>query len=115
MNKKINILRPNRGGEYRYPFSHMCAKFGIIHLIITPYTPKSNGVAKWKNNISKDMIIVMLINSDLLDNLWDKALHMSNYILNKMPYKKIPFHVSYGKEAFQTINISKCGGIWPRF
>ena len=37
LNKNINILKSDRGGEYKSnDFSELCAKFGIIHQIIAP-------------------------------------------------------------------------------
>ena len=30
LNKRIKILRRDRGGEYEYPFEGICAKYGII-------------------------------------------------------------------------------------
>ena len=31
LNKKIKVLRSDRGGEYELPFADLCAKNGIIH------------------------------------------------------------------------------------
>ena len=46
LNKKIKVLRSDRGGEYELSFVDVCAQHGIIHEITTPYSPQSNGVAK---------------------------------------------------------------------
>ena len=41
LNKNIKILKSDRGGEYESnDFSELCAKFGIIHQTIAPYTPQ---------------------------------------------------------------------------
>nr|CAN76029.1 hypothetical protein VITISV_016069 [Vitis vinifera] len=49
LNKKIKVLRSDRGGEYESPFVDICAQHGIIHETTAPYSPQSNGVAERKN------------------------------------------------------------------
>ena len=45
--KKIKILRSDRGREYiSNDMTEFCQEHGIIHEITAPYTPQSNGVAK---------------------------------------------------------------------
>ena len=46
LNKKIKVLRSDRGGEYESPFFDVCSQHGIIHEITTPYSTQSNGVAE---------------------------------------------------------------------
>ena len=55
--------------------------------MIAPYTPQSNRVSKRKNRTLMDMINSMLINSDVLENLWEEALMATYYILNRIPFK----------------------------
>ena len=47
--RKIKILRSDKGGEY-FPndFSTFCEKHGIIHQSSAPYTPKRNDLAEKK-------------------------------------------------------------------
>lgn len=100
MNRKIKILRSDRGGEYEYPFARVCEESGIIHQTTAPYSPQSNGVAERKNRTLKEMMNIMLINSGLPGNLWGEALLMANYILNRVPHKKkgsIPYELWKGK------------------
>ena len=55
LNKNIKILKFDRGGEYELnEFSELCAKFGVIHQTITPYTPQQNGIAERKNRTLKE-------------------------------------------------------------
>ena len=42
---------------------------GIIHEIIAPYSPQSNGVPKRKNRTLKEMMNAMLISSGLSQNM----------------------------------------------
>ena len=45
LNKKIKVLRSDRGGgQYESPFVDFCAQYEIIHETTTLYLPQSNGV-----------------------------------------------------------------------
>ena len=46
LNKKIKVLKSDRGGEYESPFVEVCAQHGIIHETTAPYLPQSNGVVE---------------------------------------------------------------------
>ena len=89
LNKKIKFLRSDRGGEYESPFGEFCSQHGIVHQTTTPYSPQQNGVAEWKNRTLKKMMNAMLISSGLPQNLWGEAILSANYILNKLPQKKL--------------------------
>ena len=65
LNKKIKVLRSDRGCEYESSFVDFCAQRGIIHETTTPYSPQSNGLAERKNRTLKEMKNVMLISSGL--------------------------------------------------
>ena len=40
LNKKIKMIRSDRGGEYEFPFQEICLENGIIHQMTAPYTPQ---------------------------------------------------------------------------
>ena len=65
LNKKIKVMRSDRGGEYESPFVDFCAQHGIIHETIALHSPQSNGVAEQKKRTLKEMMNVMLISSGL--------------------------------------------------
>ena len=89
LDKRIKILRSDRGGEYESnEFAEFCSTHGIIHQTTAPYTPMQNGVAERKNRTLKNMINSMLINSGAPHNLWGEALLAANTILNRIPHKK---------------------------
>ena len=88
LNKKIKVLRSDRGGEYESPFVDFCAQHGIIHETIAPYLPKSNGVSERKNRSLKEMMNAILISSDLPQNMWGETVLSTNFLLNKVPKKK---------------------------
>ena len=48
LNKKIKVLRSDRGGQYESPFDEFCLQHGIVHQTTAPYSPQQNGVAERK-------------------------------------------------------------------
>ena len=80
LNKKIKVLRSDRGGEYESPFFDFCAQHWIIHETTAPYSPQSNGVAERKNRTLKELMNAMLISSDLPQNMWREAIISANYL-----------------------------------
>ena len=88
LNKKIKVLRSDRGGQCESPFVDFCAQHGIIHETTIPYSPQSNGVAERKNRTLKEMMNAMLISSGLPQNMWGEAILSTNYLLNKVPKNK---------------------------
>ena len=69
LNKKIKVLRSDKGDEYVAPYRDYSAQNGIIHQTNSPYSPPSNGVAKRKNRTLQEMMNAMLISSGLPQNL----------------------------------------------
>ncbi|RVW52240.1 Retrovirus-related Pol polyprotein from transposon TNT 1-94 [Vitis vinifera] len=105
LNKKIKVLRSDRGGEYESPFVDICAQHGIIHETTAPYSPQSNGVAERKNRTLKEMMNAMLISSSLPQNMWGEAILTANYLLNKVPKKKAektPYELWKGRKSSYT-------------
>ena len=89
LNKKIKVLRSDRGGKYESPFVDVCAQHGIIHETTTPYSPQSNGVVERKNRTLEEMMNAMLISSGLPQNMWGEAILFANYLLNKVLKNKV--------------------------
>ena len=89
LGRKIKAIRSDRGGEYDAPFDRFCQEHDIIHQTFAPYTPQQNGIAERKNRTLKEMMHAMLISSGLPQNLWGAALLSANYILNRLPHKKL--------------------------
>ena len=87
--KKIKVLRSDRGGEYfSMEFSSFCEESGIIHQATAPYTPQQNGLAERKNRTLVEMVNAMLINAKLPTNLWGEALLTACYLHNRIPSRK---------------------------
>ncbi|CAL8091268.1 unnamed protein product [Prunus armeniaca] len=113
LNRKIKVLRSDRGGEYESTaFAEFCATNGIIHQTTAPYTPQQNGVAERKNRTLKDMINSMLNSSGLPHNMWGEALLTANTILNRIPHKtsdKSPYEVWKGRlPTYKTLKVWGC-------
>ena len=88
LDRKIKVIRSDRGGEYEAPFGDLCSQHGIIHQTAAPYSPQKNGVADRKNKTLKEMMNALLLSSRLPQNLWGEAILSTNYILNRIPHKK---------------------------
>ena len=89
LERKIKVLRSDRGGEYFSDnFNTFCEEHGIIHQCTAPYTPQQNGLAERKNRTLQEMINCMLNNAKLPLNLWGEALYTACYIHNRIPSKK---------------------------
>jgi len=85
LERKIKILRSDRGGEYTLnDMSGLCQEHGIIHEVIAPYTAQSNGVTERKNRTLMDMMDCMLLSSGAPENLWGEALLSACFILNRI-------------------------------
>ena len=53
LDRKIKVIRSDRGGEYETPFGDFCSQHGIIHQTTAPYSLQQNGVAERKNRTLK--------------------------------------------------------------
>ena len=112
LNRKIKVLRTDRGEEYESPFVDLCTQHGIIHETTAPYSPQSNGVAERKNRTLKEMMTAMLISSGLPQNMWGEAILSANYLLNKVPKKKAektPYELWKGmKPSYKYLRVWGC-------
>ncbi|KAD5960305.1 hypothetical protein E3N88_11777 [Mikania micrantha] len=112
LNKKIKVLRSDRGGEYVSPFADICAQSGIIHECTTPYSPQQNGISERKNRTLKEMIYAMLLSSGLSQDMWGEAILSASYLLNKIPFKKkdvTPYELWMGrKPSYKYLKVWRC-------
>lgn len=100
LNRKIKVVRSDRGGEYYGkhsdvgqspgPFALFCQEHGIVNQFTMPYTPQQNGVAERRNRTLMDMVRSMICNSSLPEYLWTEALKTATHILNRVPSKSVP-------------------------
>ncbi|KAD4586033.1 hypothetical protein E3N88_23634 [Mikania micrantha] len=112
LNKKIKVLRSDRGGEYVSPFADICAQNGIIHECTAPYSPQQNGIAERKNRTLKEMMNVMLISSGMSQDMWGEAILSATYLLNKIHFKKkdvTPYELWMGrKPSYKYLKVWGC-------
>jgi hypothetical protein len=89
LESKIKRVRSDSGGEYlSNDFGEYCAEHGIIHEIIAPYLPQSNGVAERKNQSLTDLVNAMLDSLGLSKSWWGEAILATCFILNRVPSAK---------------------------
>ena len=69
LDRKIKVIRSDRGGEYEAPFGDFCSQNGIIHQTTAPYSPQQNGVVERKNRTLKEMMNALLLSYGLPQNL----------------------------------------------
>ena len=111
LDKKIKIVRSDRGSEYygRYdelgqnpgPFAKFLEKHGIRAQYTVPSTPQQNGVAERRNRTLMEMVRSMMSYSSVPFSLWGEALKTAMYILNRVPSKavsKTPFELWTGRK-----------------
>ena len=112
LEKKIKVVRSDRGGEYVAPFGHFCAERGIVHEVTPPYSPQSNGIAERKNRTVKEMMNALLISSGLTQGMWGEAVLSANYLLNRIPRKgndKTPFEMFKGRTpSYEHLRVWGC-------
>src|SRR5262249_26126395 len=111
--KDLKRLRSNRGGEYTSNVVHkFCEQNGIIHELIAPYSPESNGVAERKNRTLLDMVNSMICSSGLPENLWGEALLTACHVLNCVPprsQQKSPFEIWFNmKPDYSHLRVWGC-------
>jgi len=98
--KRIKIVRSDRGGEYygRHtpygqvpgPFARFLQETGIVAQYSMPGEPQQNGVAERRNRTLMDMVRSMMSYSTLPLGLWMEALKTAIHILNRVPSKSVP-------------------------
>lgn len=112
LNKRIKVVRSDKGGEYVSPYAEFCAKNGIRHEFTSPYSPQSNGIAERKNRTLKEMVNAMIISSGVNQSMWGEAILSANYLLNKIPRKEkneTPYELWMGrKPSYKYLRVWGC-------
>ena len=111
LDKKVKIIRSDRGGEYygKYdesgqcpdPFAKFLEKHGICAQYTMPGTPHQNGVAERRNRTLMEMVRSMMSHSSLPISMRMYALRTAMYLLNRVPSKavsKTPFELWTGRK-----------------
>jgi transposase InsO family protein len=100
LDKRIKIVRSDRGGEYygRHtpfgqvpgPFAKFLQENGIVAQYSMSGEPQQNGVAERRNRTLMDMVRSMMSYSTLPLSLWMEALKTAIHIHNRVPSKSVP-------------------------
>ena len=81
-NKKIKILRSDRGDEYlSYEFGLQLKQCGIVSQLTPPGTPQCYGVSKHHNRTLLDIVQSMMSLTDLPLLFWGYALETAAFTL----------------------------------
>ena len=118
----IKVVQYDRGGKNygRYdetgrnpgPFVRYLKECGIDAQYTMSDTPQQNGITDRRNRMLLDMVRCMLVNSSLLEFLWDEALKTATYILNQVPSKyvlKTPYELwSQKKPSLRHFDVWSC-------
>ena len=101
LNKKIKVLRSDRGGEYlSHEFGDYLRECGIVTQLTPPGTPQWNGVSERRNRTLLDMVRSMMSQADLPISFWGLVLETAAFTLNRVPSKsvdKTPYEIWTGK------------------
>ena len=130
LDRKIKVLRTDRGGEYQSTqFKELCDEKGIVHQLTMPYTPQQNGVAERRNRTLMEMVRSMMAQANLPITYWGDALLTAAFILNRVPSKSVsttPYELwnhmtpdldilrPWGCAAYAHISSHKYGKLGPR-
>ncbi|KAL0540288.1 hypothetical protein IC582_024522 [Cucumis melo] len=96
-NKRIKILRSDRGTEYdSIAFNEFYNSKGIIHETITPYSSEMSGKTERKNRTLTELVVAILLESEAASSWWSEIIKTVNYVLNRIPQsnsKTSPYEV----------------------
>lgn len=94
--KKIKVLRSDRGGEFcSRQFLEFCEITGIKRQFTAPYNPQQNGVVERRNCTVVAMIRSCLKEMKMLSTMWGEALRHSVYVLNRLATRSLSNETPY--------------------
>lgn len=88
--RKIKVLRTDRGGEFlSKEFSQYCEEAGIVRHYTNPYTPQQNGVVERRNRTVMGMARSLLKEKEMPAFFWGEAVRHAVYVLNRLPTRAL--------------------------
>lgn len=88
--KKVKVLRTDRGGEFSSnEFKNFCEEAGIQRHYTAPYMPQQNGVVERRNRTVVEMGRSCLKEMNMPTVMWGEAIRHSVYILNRLPTRAL--------------------------
>jgi hypothetical protein len=100
--KKVKILRTDRGMEFIADLEGFLNKMGIEHQTSTAYTPQQNGRAERLNRTPIEKARAMMLTHDLPKEFWAAAMRTAATVRNMTPAAsetKTPYELFHGKKA----------------
>ena len=85
--KRVPIIkiRSDHGKEFENAkFEAFCNEHGIKKEFLAPKTPQQNGVVERKNCVIQEIARIVLLNKDILQKFWAKAVNTSYHIGNRI-------------------------------
>lgn len=102
LERKVKLLRSDRGGEYMSASIEKYLKEkGIRTQLTAPYSPQQNGTAERKNRTLIEMARCLLLDAKLPKTFWGEAVNTANYIQNRVLTRSTnatPFELWYKKK-----------------
>ena len=96
---KVKSMRTDGGGEYET--AALMRSQGIEPLPSAPYSPESNDIAERLNRMLNEMVTAMLVQANMPQSFWEKAIIAAADIKNLLPRValgfKTPYEVFFGK------------------
>ena len=81
-------IRSDHGKEFENAkFEAFCNEHGIKKEFSAPKTPQQNGMVERKNRVIQEMTRVMLLNKNILQKFWAKAVNTSCHIGNRIFFR----------------------------
>ena len=78
-------IRSDHGKEFKNAkFDAFCNEHGIKKEFSAPKTPQQNGVVERKNRVIQEMARVMLLNKNIPQKFWAKAVNTLFHIGNRI-------------------------------
>jgi hypothetical protein len=88
--KHIRVSRTDNGKEFdSFKYDEHCRASGIKRVLVVPYNPQQNGVAKRKKRTICEAARAMMYDQNLPLSLWAEAISTAVYIQNKCPHKAL--------------------------
>ena len=91
-NKQTHILRSDNKREYmKLDMKEFITSNGLIHQTSCSGTPQQNGVVERKNRTLLEMARALMFESHVPASFWSEAIATSNYLMIRLPTKKLDF------------------------
>ena len=113
--RKIKVLRDDKGGEYMSnEMAQYLKEHGIQREHTVRATPQQNGAAERGNRVMAEGVTCMLSEAKLPPSFWGEALSTFVYVRNRLPTaslpsNKTPYEVAFGKKpSLQHLRVFGC-------